>query len=176
MRGVVSLAAAIALPQTLSNNSPFPQRNMIIFLAFSVILVTLVLQGLTLPSLIRALGVAGTSEENPEEHEARHTILQAALDHLEEAKAKDDPASAEIYDDLGQHYRSRLIALAESGDGGKDNTNQDFYSRHLELSRELLRVERQTAIQLRNRGRIGDDLLRRIEHELDLSEARIKAK
>src|SRR5262249_21705750 len=64
MRGVVSLAAAMALPQTLSNGSPFPQRNMILFLAFSAILVTLVLQGLTLPSLIRALGLAGVSEPN----------------------------------------------------------------------------------------------------------------
>src|SRR4051812_1046782 len=176
MRGVVSLAAAIALPQALSDGTPFPQRNMIIFLAFSVILVTLVLQGLTLPSLIRALGVAGTSDEHPEEREARRTILQAALDQVEKSKEKVGPASAEIYDDLAQHYRSRLTTLEENTDGGKDPTSPDFYSRYLEVSRELLRVERQTAIQLRNRGRIGDDLLRQIEHELDLSEARLKSK
>jgi Na+/H+ antiporter len=176
MRGVVSLAAAIALPQTLSNGRPFPQRNMIIFLAFSVILVTLVLQGLTLPWLIRALGLAGTAEEHPEEAEARRTILQTALDHLQEYKEKAAPTSEEVYDDLAQHYRSRLIALAEGGDGEKDSISPDFYSRYLELSQELLRVERETAIQLRNRGRIGDDLLREIEHELDLSEARLKSK
>src|SRR5206468_12744252 len=131
MRGVVSLAAAIALPQTLSNGAPFVQRNMIIFLAFSVILVTLVLQGLTLLPLIRALGLAGTAEEHPEEAEARRTILQTALDHLQEYKEKAAPTSAEVYDDLAQHYRSRLIALAEGGDGEKDSISPDFYSRYL---------------------------------------------
>lgn len=176
MRGVVSLAAAIALPQVLSHGSPFPQRNMIVFLAFSVILVTLVVQGLTLPRLIRALGVAGTSQEHPEEREARRTILQAALDHLEQSREKGGTASAEIYDDLAQHYRSRLATLDENGDGLNGAAGADFYPRYLELSRELVQVERQSAIRLRNRGRIGDDLLRQIEHELDLSEARLKSK
>lgn len=176
MRGVVSLAAAIALPQALSNGSPFPQRNMIIFLAFSVILVTLVLQGLTLPPLIRALGVAGALEEHPEEREARRTILQAALDYLEDSKQKADPASAEVYDDLAQHYRSKLTTLEQREHGSNDEAGPDFHSRYLELSRELLKIERQRAIQLRNRGRIGDDLLRQIEHELDLSEARLKGR
>jgi CPA1 family monovalent cation:H+ antiporter len=148
---------------------------MIIFLAFSVILVTLVMQGLTLPSLIRTLGVAGTSDEHPEELEARSTILKAALDHLEQSKEKVGAGFTEVYDDLAQHYRSRLTALEQNGDAGEGH-GLDFYSRYLELSRELLRVERQTAIQLRNRGRIGDDLLRQIEHELDLGEARLKGK
>jgi CPA1 family monovalent cation:H+ antiporter len=160
----------------LSDGSPFPQRNTIIFLAFSVIVVTLVLQGLTLPSLIRTLGVAGTSDEHPEEREARRTILQAALDYLRKSKEEAAPASAEVYDDLAQHYRSRLTTLAETGDAGENVESPDFYLRYLDVSRELLRVERQTAIQLRNRGRIGDDLLRQIEHELDLSEARLKGK
>jgi len=176
MRGVVSLAAAIALPQAISNGSPFPQRNMIIFLAFSVILVTLVLQGLTLPSLIRYLGIAGISEQHPEEREARRAILKAALDHLEAAKEKDDLASAEIYDDLAQHYRNRLLTLEEAGTGGPDVTSHGFYPRYLELSQELLRVERHTAIELRNHGQIGDDVLRQIEHELDLGETRLKSR
>jgi monovalent cation/hydrogen antiporter len=177
MRGVVSLAAAIALPQTLANGSPFVQRNTIIFLAFCVILVTLVLQGLTLPSLIRALGVAGDGKgPHPEEREARRAILQAAIDHLEEAKPKDDPEAAEIYDDLAQHYRGRLMTVAESVDGSTDGISPNFYSRYIEVSRQLLQVERQTAVQLRNSGRIGDDLLRQIEHELDLGEARLKSK
>ncbi len=78
MRGVVALAAALALPVTLSDGSPFPQRNLIIFLTFSVILVTLVLQGLTLPPLIRKLGLAGQSMIAVEEHEARRIIVEAA--------------------------------------------------------------------------------------------------
>src|SRR3989454_6737866 len=71
MRGVVALAAAIALPETLADGSPFPQHNLIVFLTFSVILVTLVVQGLTLPSLIRALGLAGPKGQESEEEEAR---------------------------------------------------------------------------------------------------------
>lgn len=176
MRGVVSLAAAIALPQTLANGASFAQRNMIIFLAFSVILVTLVLQGLTLPPLIRALGVAGASRTHPEEKEARRVILQAALRHLEKSKSKDESESAEVYDDLAQHYRHRLATLAEEDDSGSDRITQGFYKRFNHLSRELLRVERETAVQLRNQRRISDELLREIEHELDLGEARLAAK
>ncbi|HET9696377.1 MAG TPA: Na+/H+ antiporter, partial [Terriglobales bacterium] len=78
MRGVISLAAALSLPQMIAGR-PFMQRNIIIFLAFSVILVTLVLQGLTLPPLIRALGLAGVGGTDEEEKEARQAILQAAL-------------------------------------------------------------------------------------------------
>jgi monovalent cation/hydrogen antiporter len=75
MRGVVALAAAISLPETLKDGSPFPQRNVIIFLTFSVIFVTLVVQGLTLPPLIRRLGLAGTDGENIEEAQARSRLI-----------------------------------------------------------------------------------------------------
>lgn len=176
MRGVVSLAAAIAIPQTLSDGAPFAQRNMIIFLAFSVILVTLVLQGLTLPPLIRALGVAATSDSQPEEREARRAILQAALSYLEKSRSEADSEGAEVYEDLAQHYRHRFATLADEGDGSQDGIDPTFYKRFNDLSRELLRVERQTAVQLRNQRRISDELLRVIEHELDLGEARLIAK
>jgi len=180
MRGVVSLAAAIALPQVLANGEPFAQRNMIIFLAFSVILVTLVLQGLTLPPLIRVLGASrgpfkARSEE--EEKEARRTIVRAALDYLEESKAKKDgQADAEVYKDLAHHYRQRLATLTEGDDSEAEGADPTFYRRFNELSRQLLRVERQTAVQLRNQRRISDELLRQIERELDLGEARFIAK
>lgn len=176
MRGVVSLAAAIALPQTLAHGEPFGQRNMIIFLAFSVILVTLVLQGLTLPPLIKALGVAVGGAPTQEESEARREILQAALDHLEKSRGHDDSATLEVYDDLAQHYRRRMETLSEDGVHEPNNGGTNFYKRFNELSRELLRVERQTAVRLRNHRRIGDELLRNIEHELDLSEARLSTK
>jgi monovalent cation/hydrogen antiporter len=177
MRGVVSLAAAIALPQSLADGTPFVQRNMILFLAFSVILVTLVLQGLTLPRLIRALGLASaTSGPHVEEKESRRVILQAALAHLEKSRAETGTEGAEVYDDLAQHYRHRLATLAEEGDGNVDGVGPTFYKRFNDLSRELLRVERQTAVQLRNQRRISDELLRQIEHELDLGEARLIAK
>jgi len=176
MRGVISLAAAIALPQTLGKGNPFLQRNMIIFLAFFVILVTLVLQGLTLPVFIRSLGLAGAAAPNTEEKEARRTILEAALAHLEHARGGSDAAKAEAYDDLAQHYRRRLDALNESATDAADRAASAFYKRFLDLSRELLQVERETAVQLRNQRRISDELLRELEHELDLSDARLLAK
>ena len=175
MRGVVSLAAAIALPQTLAGGVPFAQRNMIIFLAFSVILVTLVLQGLTLPPLIRALGVVSGSGSHPEEREARRLILEAALKHLEKSKSESDPEAAEVFEDLAHHYHHRLAVLAETGDGTQE-LETNFHKRFNDVSSELLRVERSTAVQLRNQGRISDELLREIERELDLSEARLVAK
>src|ERR1700719_4092648 len=89
MRGGVALAAALPLPEALSGGSPFPQRNLIIFLTFCVILVTLVLQGLTLPPLIRALALSGTSGTDEEEEEARRIITSTALSHLESARGQD---------------------------------------------------------------------------------------
>jgi monovalent cation/hydrogen antiporter len=172
MRGVISLAAAIALPQTFENGTPFTQRSMIVFLAFSAILVTLVLQGLTLPPLIRVLGLAGASaSHSTEEEEARRTILKAALQYLEEVRENAKPELAEVYDDLSQHYRARLASLNEdnSADGLAEAMS---YNQYVELSRKLLKIERQTAVQLRNERRISDELLRELEHELDLSESK----
>jgi CPA1 family monovalent cation:H+ antiporter len=168
MRGVISLAAAIALPQTLANGAPFEQRHMIIFLAFSVILATLVLQGLTLPPLIRALGLAGAPIRNTEEEEARRVILEAALSHLEKARENDRTGFAKVFDDLELHYRDRLAILTEE----EADIKSARYRRFVELSRELLQVERRTAIRLRNEGHINDELLRQFERELDLAEAR----
>ncbi len=176
MRGVISLAAAIALPQTFADGTPFAQRNMIIFLAFSAILVTLVLQGLTLPPLIRALGLAGGTLQHPEEKEARRAILQAALNYLDEVRDQAKPELVEVYDDLLQHYRSRLATLNEDGQATGDGIGPQFYTHYLEVSRKLLKVERQTAVQLRNQRRISDELLRELERELDLGDARLLAK
>ena len=111
MRGVVSLAAALALPALLADGSPFPQRNLIVFLTFCVIFVTLVLQGITLPPLIRALGLAGAAGPNCEEREARRIVTEAAVSHLEDAKERDNEQSAALYDDLIRHYRQRLASL-----------------------------------------------------------------
>jgi len=176
MRGVISLAAAIALPQTLADGTPFMQRNMIIFLAFSVILVTLVLQGLTLPPLIRAVGLAAISTPDTEEREARRVILNAALTHLEQSRTKDVPEMAEVYDDLAHHYRQRLAVVNQERTGTHENNIPDLYNRFKDLSHELFRVERRTAVQLRNQRRISDALLRELERELDLDEARLLAK
>ncbi len=167
MRGVVSLAAALALPAVLRNGSPFPHRNMILCLTFSVIFVTLILQGLTLPPVIRLLGLAGEAGPDCEELEARRIVTQAAVEHLESAKTRDS-GSAELYEDLIHHYRERLGSLRVD----RASIEVSDHERHLALSLETLRIERDTAIRLRNEGRINDMVLRKIQHELDLTESR----
>jgi monovalent cation/hydrogen antiporter len=161
------------LPRVIANGASFTQRNLIIFLAFSVILVTLVLQGLTLPPLIHALGLARGSEPDPEENEARREIIQAALAHLSHARENDPPEFAEVYKDLAQHYHERLATLTIGGESTEDGVNPGLYQRSVDLKREILHIKRQTAVQLRNRGQINDDLLRRLERELDLDETRL---
>ena len=175
MRGVISLAAAIALPVAFADGTPFAQRNTIIFLAFSAILVTLVLQGLTLPPLIRLLGLAGapSSQFSDEEQEARRTILEAALQYLDDSSEKAKPELAEVYGDLAHHYRIRLAGLNENGAPSADGIGPEFHKRYVELSRKALKVERETAVQLRNRRRISDELLREIERELDLTDSKL---
>jgi CPA1 family monovalent cation:H+ antiporter len=172
MRGVVALAAAIALPELLPDGSSFPQRNLIIFLTFSVILVTLVLQGLTLPPLIRALGLAGKSGTDGEEEEARRIITSTALTHLESARGQDLEDFVAVYDDLARRYTRRLASLSRENSEADGMSNQEL-ARYRKILGELLRLERRTAVRLRNEGRINDEVLRKIEHELDLSETRL---
>jgi len=172
MRGVVALAAAISLPDLLEDGSPFPQRNLIVFLTFSVILVTLVLQGLTLPPLIRALGLAGARSHETEEDGARKAMVEAALAHLEEARKKDGDEFEGVYKDFSERYRHRLAKLRGTDEEGI-GANPAVYARYVGLGRELVRVERRTAVKLRNEGRINDEVLRKVERELDLSESRL---
>ena len=175
LRGVIALAAAMSLPRTLPDGRPFPQRDLIVFLTYCVILATLVFQGLTLAPLIRALGLAGPSGPAFEEQEARLIALQAALSHLEKTRPPDRPDLAPIYDDLALHYRRRLAGLTgkPTGDEGQ-SVDPEHHERFRALSRELARTERNAALALRDQGRIDDDVLRQIEHELDLTEARLQ--
>jgi Na+/H+ antiporter len=172
MRGVLALAAALSLPETLADGTAFPQRNLIIFLTFCVILVTLVGQGLTLPPLIRALGLAGATGHKEEEAEARRAMVEAALAYLEQARLKDGDEFAAIYKEIEQRYKHRLKNLIGQDDQGVA-ADPHGYARYLELSRNLLGMERQTALKLRGDGRINDEVLRKVEHELDLTETRL---
>ena len=173
MRGVVALAAALALPEVLANGQPFPQRNLIVFLTFSVILVTLVLQGLTLPPLIRALGLCGTGADlKDEEEEARRFITSTALAFLEGLRENDTAEFAAVYDDISHRYARRLAAMSKESQDSDELSGKEL-DRYRKLLGELLRLERKTAVQLRNDGRINDEVLRKLEHELDLSETRL---
>lgn len=170
MRGVVALAAAISLPRQVVGGGAFPQRNMIIFLTFCVIFVTLVAQGLTLPSLIRALGLAVKAGDD-EENRARRKMLQAALQRLQNLRNSDIPDYREVYDDIAHHYRDRLTALTEESEAA-GNSHSEHQERYRFVSRELRRIERETAIQLRDRKEIGDNTLHALERELDLLDSR----
>ncbi len=174
MRGVLALAAAMSLPQTLADGSPFPHRNLFVFLTFSVILVTLVFQGLTLPSLIRTLGLAEAPGHKPDEQEARRLVLQAAQARLEEIRRDDPSGPAEIYDDLAQHYTHRLASIGGFAHA-EDQAHAEHYFRYLDISRALLEFERQTALRLRDEGRITDEALRELEREQDLNETQLIA-
>jgi CPA1 family monovalent cation:H+ antiporter len=177
MRGVIALAAAMSLPQAVADGSPFPHRDLIVFLTFSVILVTLVFQGLTLAPLIRILGLTETGASRHEDREARRLVLEAAQARLEDLRRSDNSGSTEVYDDLAMHYKQRLArVMASTGNGPEsDRALLDRYSRYVDISRALLEVERSSALRLRDKGRIGDQELRAIENELDLSETRLAA-
>lgn len=170
MRGVIALAAAIALPQALPDGSPFPQRNLIIFLAFVVILVTLVFQGLTLSLVVRLLKVTDEGGPNIEEEQARREILRTALAYLLRTRKEDENRFDALYEDLIGHYKQRL-SLLDEGDNQENSAGREQRKRFNRLSRDLLRVERQTAVRLRNDNRISDETLHQIERELDLREA-----
>jgi NhaP-type Na+/H+ or K+/H+ antiporter len=143
---------------------------MIIFLAFCLILSTLVMQGLTLPWLIKRLGLAQLGKANYEEEEARRVLLREAMVHLDRSRAKDRAAS-QIFDDLTAAYQHRLDAVPvhhqERGEGVAD------YARQREETLAALRVERVALIRLRNEGQIDDEVVRTLERELDLAESRI---
>jgi CPA1 family monovalent cation:H+ antiporter len=170
MRGVVALAAAIALPEKLANGEPFPQRNVIIFLTFCVIFVTLVLQGLTLPAVIRRLGMAGEGLNTCDEAEARRLLIEAGMKHLEERRAGDTDEFSAVYEDLTLHYEHRLTALSTCGPQNSD-APEGHYERHQSLSESLRKVENATAIALRDQNRISDELFRTLQRELDLMSA-----
>lgn len=171
MRGVVALAAAISLPATLPEGDAFPQRNLIVFLCFCVILVTLVLQGLSLPWLIRLLGLTSAASADPEELNAREVVLNAAMEYLEAVRKSADSEIQPILNDLEEQYRRRHATFNDESD--QEEATRKGLEQYRNLSKELLRVERETAVRLRNRGQISDDVLRRLQHEFDLSETKL---
>jgi monovalent cation/hydrogen antiporter len=175
MRGVLCLAAAISLPETLANGQPFPERSSIIFFAFAVILVTLVFQGFSLPPLIRWLGLGAKGEDGHalEEREARCRMVTAAMNYLDtlNREFEDKPENLRLLADLKEHYERRLSALQSQTDGDASPSPLQVRSWR-QLSERLRAIERITAMQLRDENRISDEVLRTLERELDLLEVR----
>jgi len=170
MRGVVSLAAALAVPLTLSDGSPFPGRDYILFITFSVILATLVLQGLSLPALIRRLGVVDDGLANVEERTARLKANEAALAYLAEVDSHFPP---DLVERLSGEYVDRIRQLEVSASIGGDRSDGLIAPSYQRLQQDALDVERRTIIRLRDEYVINDEVLRRIQVDLDHAEARL---
>jgi monovalent cation/hydrogen antiporter len=173
MRGVVLLAAALAIPLTLRDGSPFPGRDLILFLTFVVILATLVLQGLSLPLAIRWLGIQDDRTMEKEEREARLKANQAALTRLNEI-AERDPAKDDALQRLRVEYEDHIRQVEGAEPESAGTPLRLFSSEYERLSHEALQIERVTIIKLRNQDVISDEVLRRIQRDIDLAEARLQ--
>ncbi len=174
MRGAVSLAAALALPLTTDAGQPFPGRDLILFLAFCVILATLVGQGLTMPLVIRVLGLEADTRVAQEEAKARIKAAEAALARLEELADEDwvREDTAERVRGLYTFRRNRFAARFDDGDDGALEERSVAYQR---LLRELLDAERRALEDLRRAGHINEQVAQRVVRDLDLEDLRLDA-
>jgi len=176
VRGIVSLAAALAIPFAGADGSPFPARDLILFLTFSVILVTLVVQGLMLPFVIRPLGLAhaGRRERHAqrvEEQHARQQAIEAGIARLDQLALERD-LPEELVRSLHAHQRERLRHAEHSSDG--DAAHKKLIELHCDIELLLIETERQHVNDLFRSGKLKDEARRRIERELDLREAQIE--
>jgi Na+/H+ antiporter len=172
MRGVISLAAALALPFQTTAGVQFPDRNLIIFLTFCVILATLVIQGLSLPVLIRTLGLEDDHIGDKEETHGRIKIAEAALERLQELVDEDwvREDTAERVRGLYSYRRNRFASRFD-GDPDGVEVRSAAYQR---LMIELLGAQRLRLVTMRDEGSIGDEVMHRIERDLDLEESRLE--
>jgi CPA1 family monovalent cation:H+ antiporter len=174
LRGAVSLAAALAIPLSTDVGTQFPERELIVFLTFAVILATLVVQGLTLPVVIRALGVeADEEEEMREEAKARVRAAEAALARLDELVGEDwvREETAERMRGLYGFRRDRFAERFGKGDGGIEEQSQAYQR----LRRELFRAEEAAVLELRNSGVISGDVANQVLRDIALEVVRLDA-
>jgi CPA1 family monovalent cation:H+ antiporter len=174
MRGAVSLAAALALPHATDAGAPFPERDLIIFLTFAVILTTVVLQGLTLPFVLRFLGLEDDGLDAQEEALARIRAAERALERLEQLDGEDWIREDTLTRMRGlyQFRRSRFSTRLDGEDGDGIEERSAAYQR---LRREMLDAEREAIVELRRSGEIHDGVMFRLARDLDLEESRLDA-
>jgi CPA1 family monovalent cation:H+ antiporter len=172
MRGAVSLAAALAIPLTTDSGAPFPQRGLIVFLAFTVILVTLVGQGLALPSLIERLRLEDDGLEEREEAKARIYAAKAALDRIDQLEGE-DWVRTDTAERMRGLYRFRRDRFIERKDGA--GTIEEQSVAYQRLRREVLAAEEQAVVALRNEGGIADDVMHRVLRDIALETTRLDA-
>jgi len=172
MRGIVSLAAALAIPLTAENGSRFPGREDILFVTFVVIFVTLVGQGLSLIPLLRVLRVHEDRDVEQRETDVRVAALEAGLRRIGELERRHagDAAKTTTLARLRDEYENRIEHLGRHGSHEME-TDQSRFDHHAQDS--ALRAERRAVMQLRDRGEIPDDIFRKIQYDLDLAESRL---
>ena len=173
MRGAVTLAVALALPLELDSGAPFPDRGLLIFLSFAVVVVTLVVQGLSLPPIIRKLGLGGTEVSDWRDGEARLRAAEAALTRIEELRSEDWARDDTLERMRGLYdYRRRRF----SSSLGYEESPEDLEARTADFMRvrtELIEAERAALLDLRSKGVINDEIMRRVERDLDLEHERL---
>jgi Na+/H+ antiporter len=173
MRGVVSLAAALALPTMMDNGQPFPHRDLILFVTFVVIMFTLLFQGLTLPYIVRKLNLPASNQEEVEEHEARLKLASSVIVHIEE-----NYALGAVHDDVLNQVKNKyelkinhLNRKVRTENNARDTT--ELFGQLHGMQKELLKVERSTLLGMHKQGTVSEEVLRRLEYELDLEESRL---
>lgn len=167
MRGVVSLAAALALPLTI-NGKDFPNRDIILFITFAVIFSTLVLQGLTLPKLIKWLGIKPDGNEEKQEHAARMRVASSIIEHIEENYSLS--LSDSVLSQIKSKYELRIEKMRQEDSRKMSNEQIEEFHR---IQNDLLKAERDLLLSLRHTQQIGDEVHRKLEYELDLEEERL---
>ncbi|MGY1771914.1 Na+/H+ antiporter [Blastococcus sp. SYSU D00813] len=170
-RGAVSLAAALAVPETLGDGTPFPDRDLIVFTTIVVILLTIVVQGVTLPAVVRWARLPEDTARAEEVHLARTRASEAALEALPSVAARigvDGDLLEQVRAEYEQHARDLEVEYSADGDGGAELREQD---RQLRLG--LLEHKRAAVIALRDARRIDDIVLREVQAQMDIEEVRL---
>jgi monovalent cation/hydrogen antiporter len=173
MRGAVSLAAALALPLKTDAGVPFPERDLIIFLTFAVIFTTLVVQGLSLPKLIRRLGVTADETEDQEELRARLEATKAALAQID-ALAGEEWTRDETIERMRGMYEYRKRRFAARAGKIEDDGYEDRSLAYQQMVQAVLAAQREALVRLRNEGVISNEVMNRVVREFDLEESRLE--
>jgi NhaP-type Na+/H+ or K+/H+ antiporter len=173
MRGIVSLAAALAIPYRTANGAPFPGRDAIVFITFVVIFVTLVGQGLTLIPLLHWLKVGGGSEGEQRELAVRLVALEAGLRAVGELeRVNTESYEREVLERLRDEYQHRIEHLGRHDPDGQAGESPESRFDHL-AQHAAIQAERRAIKALRDRGEIPDDIFRTVQYDMDLAEARL---
>jgi CPA1 family monovalent cation:H+ antiporter len=173
MRGAVSLAVALALPFTTEGGGAFPKRNLIVFLTFAVIFFTLVGQGLSLPALIHRLGLSDGGADVEEETRARLVATKAALAEID-ALADEDWTRDETVERMRNLYQYRKRRLAARAGKIEDDGYEDRSLAYQQMVQSVLRAQREALLRMRSEGKLSNEVMNRILHELDLEESRLE--